>query len=190
MNDRIRIRDTEILSDRYGTLRETRFDYRRADGSWQTLTRETYERGDAATVLPYDPERGTVLLVRQFRFAAARPDHDGTLIETIAGMLDGGEPEATVRREAEEEAGVALHDITKVFSLFMSPGAFTERLTLFTAAYRAADRRRKGGGLASEGEDIEVLELPLAEALDLARSGAIHDAKTVILLQHLAMRVA
>ena len=188
MNDRIRVRDTTTLSEHYGVLRETIFDYHRLDGSWQTLKRETYERGDAAAVLPHDPVRGTVLLVRQFRFAAARPDHDGTLIEAIAGLLDGGEPEATVRREAEEEAGVTLRDVTRIFSLFMSPGVFTERLTFFTATYGADDRRQRGGGLAEEGEDIEILEMTLDAALDMVRTGLIHDAKTVILLQHLALR--
>ncbi len=186
MHDRIRIRQTRLLSDDYGILRATEFDYLRSNGRWQTLTRETYERGDAATVLPYDPVRGTVLLVRQFRFAAARPDHDGTLIETIAGLLDGGEPDATVVREAKEEAGVQIHDLRHLFTLFMSPGVFTERVTFFTASYQAADRTKTGGGLAAEGEDIEILELSLTDALAMVRSGEIHDAKTVILLQHLA----
>ena len=188
MNEPIRVRQSRILSHAYGLLRQTSFDIRRADGQWQTLTRETYERGDAATVLPYDEARDTVLLVRQFRFPALRPGTDGMLIETIAGLLDGGEPEATVRREAEEEAGVTLHDVTPLFALFMSPGAFTERLHFFTASYRQADRRTRGGGLADEGEDIEVLELPLDSALAMVHSGAIEDAKTVILLQHLTGR--
>ena len=187
MNDRIRVRRVETIADRYGLLKETTFDYRRRDGTWQSLTRETYERGDAACVLPYDLDRGTVLLVRQFRFAAARPDHDGHLVEAIAGLLDGGDPTETVQREAREEAGVRLHDPKLAFSLFMSPGVFTERLFLFTAAYRAVDRKHAGGGLPSEGEDIEVLEPSLDDALTMVRSGEIHDAKTVILLQHLAM---
>ena len=188
MNERIRVRRVEVLADRYGLLKETTFDFRRRDGDWQSLTRETYERGDAAAVLPHDPDRDTVLLVRQFRFAAARPDHDGHLIEAIAGLLDGGEPLATVCREAEEEAGVTLHDVRPVFSLFMSPGVFTERLFFFTASYRASDRRNPGGGLPDEGEDIDVLEIKLPQALAMVRSGEIHDAKTVILLQHLAAR--
>ena len=189
MNDRLHVRESRILSHAYGLLRQTTFDFERADGSVQTLTRETYERGDAATVLPYDAARGTVLLVRQFRFPALRPDLDGVLIEAIAGMLDGGEPEATVRREAEEEAGLTLRGVQPLFALFMSPGVFTERLHFFTASYQAADRSERGGGLAEEGEEIEVLELPLDTALSMVHSGAIGDAKTVILLQHLAMTV-
>ncbi len=188
MNDRVRVRESRILSHVYGLLRQTSFNIQRADGRWQTLTRETYERGDAATVLPYDPTRGTVLLVRQLRLPALRPHTHGMLVESISGLLDGGEPEATVRREAEEEAGVTLGDVKPLFDLFMSPGAFTERLHFFTATYRAADRRARGGGLADEGEDIEVLELSLDTALAMVHSGAIQDAKTVILLQHLAGR--
>ena len=188
MTDEIRVRDVKLLSDAHGTLRETTFDHQRRDGAWQTLTRETYQRGDGATVLPYDPARRTVLLVRQFRIAALRPDQSGTVIESIAGMLDGGEPRETVIREAQEEAGVRLTEVNRLFTLLMSPGAITERLTYFTATYTAADRLTQGGGLKAEGEDIEVLELPFEDALAKIASGEIHDAKTVILLQHLAMQ--
>ena len=188
MTDKIRIREVKLLSDAHGTLDQTTFDHRRTDGSWQTLTRETYRRGDGATVLPYDPDRRTVLLVRQFRLAALRPEQTGTVIESIAGMLDDGEPRATVIREALEEAGVHLHDVTRLFTLLMSPGAITERLTYFAAHYGEADRAGHGGGLEAEGEDIEVLEFTLEEALARVASGEIHDAKTVILLQHLALQ--
>jgi nudix-type nucleoside diphosphatase (YffH/AdpP family) len=188
MTDEIRVRDLKLLSDAHGTLRETTFDHQRRDGTWQTLTRETYQRGDGATVLPYDPDRRTILLVRQFRLAALRPDQSGTVIESIAGMLDQDEPREAIIREAHEEAGVRLHDVTRLFTLLMSPGAITERLTFFAATYTEADRLDQGGGLEAEGEDIEVLELPLDDALAKVASGEIHDAKTVILLQHLALQ--
>ena len=188
MTDEIRIREVKLLSDAHGQLRQTTFDQQRADGRWQTLTRVTYDRGDGATVLPFDPDRRTVLLVRQFRLPAHRPGHDGMVVESIAGLLDGGEPQETVLREALEEAGVRLRDVTRLFTLLMSPGAITERLTFFVAYYAEADRAGQGGGLEAEGEDIEVLELTLNDALAKVAAGEIDDAKTVILLQHLALQ--
>ena len=185
MNDaRVRILAETCLSQRYGRLTETEFDYRRRDGQVVRLNRETYARGDAAAVLPVDPARGTVLLVRQFRLATRREGRDGMLLEAIAGMLDGGEARDTVIREAEEEAGVRLHDVRFLFEAFMSPGAFAEKLFFFAAGYGVADRSHAGGGLASEGEDIEVVEMSGEAALAAIGSGGIADAKTIMLLQH------
>ena len=151
------ILNVRTLSQRYGRLTETEFEFRRRDGRVARLTRETYARGDAAAVLPVDPARGTVLLVRQFRLATFREGRDGLLLEAIAGMLDGGAPAETVTREAEEEAGVHLHELRFLFEAFMSPGAFAEKLSFFIATYRADDRVATGG---------------------------IADAKTIMLLQH------
>ena len=140
--------------------------------------------GDAAAVLPVDPARGTVLLVRQFRLATFRDGRDGLLLEAIAGMLDGGDAAETVIREAEEEAGVRLGDVRFLFEAFMSPGAFAEKLSFFVASYREADRAGLGGGLAEEGEDIEVIEIAGDAALAAIAGGGIVDAKTIMLLQH------
>ena len=182
--DRVRIKEVKTLSDAHFTLRETAFDYRRRDGNWQTLSRETFDRGSAACVLPIDPTRNTVLLVRQFRLAAYETGHRAPLIEAIAGGLDGDDAETCARKEAREEAGVELETVTQVMQCFMSPGAMTERMHLLVATYSAAGRTSAGGGLADEGEDIEVLELPFAEALAMVARGEIVDAKTILLLQH------
>jgi len=183
----VRILDVRTLSDKRYKLREYHFDYRRGDGAWQSQTREVFDRGHAAAVLPLDPGRGSVILVKQFRLPAHLTGHHAPLIEVIAGALDGDEPDACARREAMEEAGVALSDMKEVFHCFMSPGAVSERMHLFVAHYSAASRTANGGGLAHEGEDIEVLEMPLAEALALVDSGAICDAKTILLLQWAGM---
>src|SRR6186997_3627805 len=99
--DRIRIRDVRTLSDDWFVLKKTTFDWRRADGTWQTVSRETYDRGNGATLLPFDPERRTVLLTRQFRYPAYVNGHpDGMLVEAAAGLLDDDVPEAAIRREA------------------------------------------------------------------------------------------
>lgn len=182
-NPDVVVRDVELTSAGWHVLRRTTFDYRGRDGRWTTQQRETYDRGDGATVLLYDPDRRSVLLTRQFRFPAYVNDHpDGMLVETAAGLLDDDDPATAVRREAEEELGVAVGPLTHVLSAYMSPGSVTERVHLFAAPYSAADRVGAGGGLAEDGEDIDVLDLPFAEALAMTRDGRIVDAKTILLL--------
>lgn len=187
MRDRVRIRSVETLSENWGKLRKTTFDYRARDGGWQTQTRETYDRGDGAAILPFDPARQTVLLTRQFRFPAYAVGHEEALIEACAGLLDADEPEIAIRREAEEELGYRLREVKHLYTPFMSPGSLTERLSFFTAEYAPSDRISDGGGHAHEGEDIEVLEMTLDEALAAVRDGRIVDAKTILLLQHVKL---
>lgn len=188
-NPRVRVRDVRVLTSNWYVTRATTFDYLHADGSWTTEERETYDRGDGATILLYEPEARTVLLTRQFRFPAYVNEHpDGMLLETAAGLLDEDDPETAIRREASEETGYAVGEVEHVFDVYMSPGSVTERLHFFAAPYRrgdVADGAR--AGLAEEGEDIEVLELGFDDALD--RIGAdIVDAKTIMLLQWAALR--
>ncbi|MER6504176.1 NUDIX domain-containing protein [Streptomyces sp. NPDC001455] len=187
-NPDIVIRDVELTSRGWHVLRRTTFDYRRRDGRWETQQRETYDRGNGAVVLPYDADRGCVLLTRQFRYPAYVNDHpDGMLIEAAAGLLDGDAPLAAVRREAAEELGVALGPLTHILDAYMSPGSVTERLHFYAAPYTSADRTGSGGGLEEDGEDIEVLELPFSEALSMVRDGRIADGKTIMLLQWAAL---
>jgi nudix-type nucleoside diphosphatase (YffH/AdpP family) len=186
--DRIRVREVTLLSDSHYVLRKTTFDWRRSDGRWQTQTRETYDRGNGAVLLPYDPVRGTVLLTRQFRYPAYVNGYDGLLIEAAAGLLDNASPEDRIRAEAEEEIGYRLREVRKVFECFMSPGSVTEKLHFFVAEYDPSMPIGAGGGVAEEGEDIDVLELPLGEALAMIDSGEICDAKTVMLLQQAALK--
>ena len=179
----VRVVDTEVLSGGWSELRRSIVELRRADGSWARLTRETYDRGNGACILLYDPEAGTVLLVRQFRFPAFVNGHpDGMLLEVPAGLLDGDDPEDAIRREAEEETGVRVDVVAPLFELFMSPGSVTERVAFFAAPVRAADRVSAGGGLADEEEEVEVVELRLDEALEMVHRGEIIDGKTVLLL--------
>jgi nudix-type nucleoside diphosphatase (YffH/AdpP family) len=187
MEDRIRIRSEEVLSDDWAVLKKTVLDYRRRDGQWETQIRQTYDRGDGAVILPYDPGRSTVLLVRQFRYPAYVTGHREPLIEACAGLLDENDPETAIRKEAEEELGYRLNRIERLFSPYMSPGSVTERLWFFVARYSPADRISAGGGAPEEGEDIEVLEMPLDEALAGIADGRIVDAKTIILIQHLKL---
>ena len=183
-NPGVIVRDVELTSAGWHVLRRTTFDYRRRDLSWTTEQRETYDRGNGATILLYDPQRRTVLLTRQFRYPAYVNDHpDGMLIETAAGLLDDDDPETAIRRETAEELGVSAGPLTHVFDVYMSPGSVTERLHFYAAPYSPADRTGDGGGLAADGEDIEVLEIPVGDALAMIGDGRIADGKTIMLLQ-------
>ncbi len=184
MAERVRVREVRVLSDDWYLLKKTTLDYKRRDGSWQTLNRETYDRGNGAAILLYDPARGTVLLIRQFRYPAFVNGHPEPLIEVPAGLLDELSPEEAIRREAEEEAGCHVAQPRRVFEAFMSPGSVTERLVYFVAEYSAATRIADGGGVAAEGEDIEVLERSLDDALAMVTRGEIVDGKTILLLQY------
>jgi nudix-type nucleoside diphosphatase (YffH/AdpP family) len=187
-HDPIQIRSVEVLSDDWAILKKVTFDYRRRDGRVETQVRQTYDRGHGAVILPYDPVRGTILLVRQFRLPAYVTGHPEPLIEACAGLLDDSDPETCIRRETEEELGYRLAQIERVFHVYMSPGSVTERLMFFVARYSPDDRIGQGGGDAHEGEDIEVLEPTLSEALAMVDRGAIIDGKTIMLIQHLALK--
>lgn len=184
---RVRLHHLSVLSDNHYLLRKAEFDFCRSDGSWQRQARESYDIGDGAAVLPFDRARSLVLLVRQFRWPAFENGHRDLLLEAVAGKLDGDNPEACAIKEAIEEAGVHIENPRRVFHCFMSPGAVKERLSLFMADYDSTLRREGGGGSAHEGEDIQTVELPLTEALRMARDGEIIDAKTIMLLQWAAL---
>ena len=143
ISDRVRVKNVHVLSDRHYRLNEVEFDYRRGNGEWQTQKREVFDRGHAATLLPYNVASRTVVLTRQFRLPAYLAGHDDLLIEAAAGMLDDETPEKRIRAEAEEEIGYRLHDVRKVFEAFMSPGAVTEKLHFFVAEYEASDARQQ-----------------------------------------------
>ncbi len=183
-NPRVRVVAVELLAAAWHVLRRTTLDYRGDDGTWSRQVRETYDRGNGATVLLYDPAARTVLLTRQFRYPVYVNDHpDGMLIETAAGLLDEDDAETAVRREAEEETGVAIGEVQHVFDVYMSPGSVTERLHFFAARYDSATRTADRGGLAEEGEEIELLEVTIDDAREMIRDGRIQDAKTIMLLQ-------
>ncbi len=188
-NPDVKIRDVEVISDGWHVLRRTTLDYRGTGGEWTTQQRETYDRGNGAAILPYDAERRCVLLTRQFRYPAYVNGHpDGNLIEVAAGLLDDQDPETAIRRETAEELGITIGELEYVFDVYMSPGSVTERLHFYAAPYTPADRKGPGGGVAAEGEDIEILELPFAEAMAMTFDGRIADGKTIMLLQWAALR--
>ena len=188
MGEDVEIRSVETLAGKHFPLRSYSFTFRRRDGARQDLKREVYGIGHAAVVLPFDPERSTVLLTRQFRLPAQVNGDPPRMVEACAGNVEEGDgPAETARKEAQQEMGCALRELREVFTLYPSPGVTTEKLHFFTAEYDPGGRSGGGGGLREEGEDIEILELPLAEAWAMVGRGEIVDAKTVLLLQHLLL---
>lgn len=174
----------KILSENYFLLRNMTYDLTRENGEVVRHKREVYDRGNGATVMLYNRDKKSVVLIRQFRVATwVNGNPDGMLIETCAGLLDDDEPEVCVRKEAIEETGFAVSDVRKVFELYMSPGGVTELIHFFIAEYSDAHRANAGGGI--EDEEIEVLELPFSQALEMVKTGEIRDGKTVILLQYM-----
>ncbi len=187
MTDRIKIIAKDLLAKNWGSLTNFTLDYRRRDGQVQRLEREVYDHGSAAAVLLHDPSRDTVLLVRQFRLPAQLNGDDPDMLEVCAGLLDNDAPEIAAAREALEETGHAPTHLTFVCNTYASPGSLTEKVALFIGHYGAHTLRHQGGGLIEEGEEIEMVELGFADALAMITSGGITDAKTIILLQHLAL---
>lgn len=188
-NSKIKILQTEILSDNWYTLNKITFEKTNSNGSVQTQSREAYDRGNGATILLYNKDLNTVILTKQFRLPTyINGNSDGMLIETCAGLLDNDNPEECIKRETEEETGYKISKVEKVFESYMSPGSVTEILHFFIAEYSKEMKMAEGGGLEEEGEDIEVLELSFDEALTMIDTGAIKDAKTIMLLQHVRVK--
>lgn len=186
MTNRISNIKIETLSKQWATLEKVTFDYKMMDGRWVQQTRESYNRGNGAVILLFNKENKSVILTKQFRMPTLlNGNKSGFVIEACAGMLDEDHPDECIIREVEEETGYRIPKVEKVFELYSTPGAVTEKLYYYIGEYQASMKVGSGGGLDSESEDIEVLELPFQEALQMMHIGNIEDAKTVILLQYL-----
>lgn len=184
MSLKIDVIKDKILSENYFVLRNITYDLTCRNGEVIRHRREVYDRGNGATILLYNREKRSVVLVRQFRIATwVNGNEDGRLIEPCAGLLDNDAPEVCARKEAMEETGYEVGEVRKVFELYMSPGGVTEIVHFFIAEYSDSLKANAGGGV--EDEDIEVLEMPFTQALEAVASGEIRDAKAVILLQYL-----
>jgi len=189
VSERVRVHNVEVLSDDWYLLKKTTFDFLRSDGTWQRQSRETYDRGNGATILLYNLAQRTVILVRQFRFPAFVNGWNDLLIEAPAGLLDEASPDERIKLEVEEETGYRVSQVRKIFDAYMSPGSVTEKLYFFVAEYDANSKVSDGGGMEHEGEDIGVLELTIDDALAMIDAGEIVDGKTIMLLQHAALKI-
>ncbi len=154
----------------------------------QRFERDIEDHGDAAAVLPYDPQRRVALLIRQLRAPCLYKSGEAEILELPAGRLDGEEPKTCARREALEESGLALTTIQHVATVWTMPGLSTEQAHLFLAEYTAADRVAPGGGLAEENESIAVIEYALADLAAMADRGELQDLKALLLVQTLRLQ--
>lgn len=184
-NSLIKIKKTEVLAHNWAKLSKFTFDYIKADGTVEEQKREVYDRGNGAAILLYNTFKKTVVLIKQFRLPTyLNKNESGFLIEVCAGILEEEHPEETVIRETEEETGYQIQNVKKVFQAYMSPGALTEVIHFYVAEYDDTMKKGLGGGLDSEHENIEVLEMPFDTAYQMIASGEIVDAKTIMLLQY------
>ncbi|HEU5165288.1 MAG TPA: GDP-mannose pyrophosphatase NudK [Chitinophagaceae bacterium] len=188
MIENVKILKTEILSNNWYVLKKVTYKYLKKDGTWQTQSREAYDRGNGATILLFNKDQQTVILTRQFRLPSfINGNSSGMLIEACAGLLDKDNPEDCIRRETEEETGYKITDVRKIFEAYMSPGSVTEILYFFIAEYHKAMKVSEGGGVDHEEESIEVLELNIQEAMSMVDKGEIKDGKTIMLLQYIKL---
>ena len=188
-NDKVKILQTEVLSDNWYTLRKVTFEYLKPDGTKEVQSREAYDRGNGATILLYNKKQNTVILTRQFRMPTfVNGNESGMLIETCAGLLDNDNPEDCIRRETEEETGYKISSVEKIFEAYMSPGSVTEIVYFFIAEYSKEMKVNEGGGVEEEQENIEVLELDFEKAYQMISTGEIKDGKTIMLLQYLKLQ--
>ena len=176
---------SKLLSDNFYILKKITFDYKLNSGQWVTQSREVYNRGDGAGILLYNKEKQTIILTKQFRMPTyMNGNGDGLMVEICAGMLDEDDPISCIIRETEEETGFKISQVKKVYEAYTSPGVMTEKMYFFIGEYTDDMKVTEGGGLESEHEDIEVLEIPFNEAIQMLNNGAIIDARTIILLQY------
>lgn len=184
-NPKVKITGIKNLSNAHYKLDKVDFEFQTKNGNWQNQSRECYDRGDGAAILLYNPTKKTVILTKQFRMPSyLNGNSGGMMIEVCAGMLDKDHPEACIIKEVEEETGFEISNPKKVFELFSTPGAVTEKIHYFVAEYNDAMKISDGGGLEAEHEEIEVLEINFETAMAMVSNGEINDAKTVVLLQY------
>ena len=188
-NPKVKINTIKNLSNDWYILDKVNFDYQLKNNKWENQNRECYDRGNGAAILLYNTAKKTVILTRQFRMPTyLNGNDDGMMIEVCAGVLDGDDPFTCIKKEAEEETGYKIETPKKILEVYMSPGAVTEILHYFIAKYSDEMKINEGGGLATESEEIEVLEIDFEKALSMITNGNIKDAKTIILLQHVRMQ--
>ncbi|MDQ0107432.1 nudix-type nucleoside diphosphatase (YffH/AdpP family) [Chitinophaga terrae (ex Kim and Jung 2007)] len=188
MQPEVKIISKDILSDNWYTLYKVTYEYKGKNNRRQIQSREAYDRGNGAAILLYNPATGNVILTRQFRLPSyINGNSSGMLIEACAGLLDENNPEECIRRETEEETGFRIGNVRKAFDAYMSPGSVTEILHMFVAEYNPEMKISGGGGLEEEQEEIEVLELPIDQAMAMIESGEIKDGKTIMLLQYVKL---
>ncbi|MGJ3240561.1 MAG: NUDIX domain-containing protein [Anaerolineae bacterium] len=171
---------------------EAQLQHEAPDGSMtDTLTRLSFERGDAVAAIIHNPVDDTLLFTTQFRYPTYHKTQDGWLTEVPAGIIDKDElPVDAMRREMEEETGYAVDTLHHLYTFFLSPGGSSERIFLFYGRIKASDKIGAGGGVVHEDEHITTTYMTVDEALTRLEQRAFTDAKTILGLQWLQMNRA
>ena len=189
LKSRVKIKNVTNLSDNYFMLDRYDIEYQREDGTWQPQMREVYDCGDAATILLYNLQKQTIILIRQLRVPCFLNGHEAALLETPAGLLDDISPEKRIIEEAEEETGFKISKVEKIYEGFACPGALKQKVHFFIGEYTDKDKVSDGGGLEDEGEEIEVIEMPFKAAVKMLENNEIQDMKTIMLLQYAILKI-
>jgi len=187
IKEKIQNVSSKVISNIWAKLEQVSFDFTFKNGKTERLTHEVYGRNDGVAVLLYNPSTKKVILSKQFRIPMyVAGVKNGFCVEVVGGAIDKNEsPETTVIRETKEEVGYVIHNPKKVAKVFLSPGLMKEQVYLYVAEYNDDDKLEKGGGLATESEEIETLETDFSDALKMIENEEIIDARTILLLQYI-----
>lgn len=189
-DDRVQIISSEIVFNDFFRIEKASLRFRKFDGEMsKVVQRLCLHRGDSVAALIFNQDTGMVLLTNQFKYPTYR-NGDGWIVEVLAGSVDQGESnEDAMRREILEEAGYRVRDLTEISTFYLSPGGTSERIILYYAEVRNSDHVARGGGVETEGEDIEIREYALSDLWSSLDRGEINDAKTIIALMWLKNRI-
>ena len=184
------LNDVQIIADEIGyqghlSVSVIRLRHKLFEGGWSAeIQRELVRRGDAVSVILYDPAKEAVVLVEQFRIGGIDDDCPW-MLELVAGVVEPGEDIETVaQRETEEEAGLKIGSSELVYQYYTTAGICSERVSLFYAECDSSQARMMAG-LPEENEDIRVHVVPLVQAMQWVRQGKIKNVNTLIGLQWL-----
>jgi nudix-type nucleoside diphosphatase (YffH/AdpP family) len=179
--EKVEIVDAELLLDGFFRVEKLRLRHRLISGDWSPLVeRFLLRRPDAVCAMVHNTERDCIYLVRQFRPGAYEKDR-GWLYELAAGLVDGAEsPLEALHREVDEELGFRFQNAQLLHRFFPSPGIISEQVFLYYIQVTDADKVSAGGGLATEHEDLEIIEVPISQLEIFMEANPIVDAKTLI----------
>ncbi|HPK10052.1 MAG TPA: NUDIX domain-containing protein [Saprospiraceae bacterium] len=184
MSDKVIIEKVNVLSDEWSQLYQYVIKYRREDGRIETQFREIHDTGNAACILMYNPTNQCIILIKQFRLATLINGHKtGFIYEVPAGLIEDEDHSETIQREAIEETGYGVKNLKFLYNAYTTPGAKTELTAFYYGEYDTSTSVSSGGGLADEQEEIEVIEIPLAQAIEMVMTNEIVDLKTICLIQ-------
>ena len=184
MNSQYKISNKKKLHDGFFKLHEINFTHKKHDGNWSSeLKREIFSGAHVATVLPYDPIKKRILLLKQFRPGLLKRKEDPIVIEIVGGVIDKGEtPAEAAKRECEEETGCVVKKLKDIYSYYPAPGSSESYYHLFLAEIDAFEGERIMG-LENENEDLLVNSYDVQLVKNLLKEKKIINGVTLLALQ-------